>query len=153
MRAHAREQLADPEGLGDVVVGAGVEAVDDVQLAVLGGQEQDRDGRPLRADAAADLEAVDAGQADVDDDEIVFRVVAGGEPQRVLTGRDAIDGVALTLQRPRERDADPLVVLDDQQAGHGLIVGRWTRPRCLSVHGAGWRARRDRPGRRPRTAR
>ena len=60
------------------------------------------------------------GQTDVDDDE----VVAGGRraEQCGLAVGDAIDGVALALERPRERDANPLVVLDDQQPGHRPIV-------------------------------
>ena len=43
--AHAGQQLGEPERLGDVVVGAGVEAADGVHLAVLGGQEHDRHRR------------------------------------------------------------------------------------------------------------
>src|SRR5678815_5132917 len=43
-RVDPRDQLGDRERLGDVVVGAGVEAADLVALLRLGGQDDDRDG-------------------------------------------------------------------------------------------------------------
>ena len=42
VRAHAREQLGEPERLDEVVVGAGVEPGDDVELLVARGEDQDR---------------------------------------------------------------------------------------------------------------
>ena len=83
LRAHAREQLGEPERLGDVVVGAGVEAADRVHLAVLRGQEDDRHGRAALADALADLQAVDARQPDVEDQQVVGAVDARARSRRV----------------------------------------------------------------------
>ena len=56
-------------GFGHVVVGAELEPGDAVGLLVAGGQHHDRHVR-VRADPAADLEAVDAGQADVEHDQL-----------------------------------------------------------------------------------
>ena len=74
LRAHAGQQFGEAERLGDVVVGAGVEAADGVHLAVLRGEEDDRHGRAALAHALADLEAVDAGQPDVEDQQVVGAV-------------------------------------------------------------------------------
>ena len=67
--AHAREQLGEPERLDQVVVGAGVEAGDDVELLVAGGEDEDGQLGAGGAQAAADLDAVDVGQPEVEDHE------------------------------------------------------------------------------------
>ena len=66
---HAADELGDAEGLGDVVVGAGLEADDLVQLGVLRGEHQDVGVAEL-AHPPADLDAVDVGQAEVEDDQV-----------------------------------------------------------------------------------
>ena len=73
---HASDELRDAERLGDVVVGARLEPDDLVELGVLRGEHQDV-GVAEGAHAAADLDAVDVGQADVEDDQ-VQRVRLGG---------------------------------------------------------------------------
>ena len=60
------DQLAWAERLGQVVVGAQLQAEDAVDLVVAGGQEDDRCPIAVVAEPAADLEAVQAGQADVE---------------------------------------------------------------------------------------
>ena len=67
-RLHAGDELGRRERLGDVVVGAELEAEHPVDLGVAGGEEDHRDRRGL-AQAAAHLEAVDVGEADVEHDE------------------------------------------------------------------------------------
>ena len=58
-RADPGEHLLGREGLGDIVVGAGVEAADAVGLLAAGGHHDDRDRPCLRhpAELAADLDA------------------------------------------------------------------------------------------------
>ena len=68
----ARDDLAHPERLGDVVVGADAEPHEDVGLVVAGGEHEHRD-RADGLDAAAHLEPVEAGQHDVEDDEVGVR--------------------------------------------------------------------------------
>ena len=74
--AQPGEQLVHAERLGHVVVGAGVERGDLVGLAVAHGQHDDRHRAPA-AQAADHVDAVDAGQAEVEDDDV--GVVARGE--------------------------------------------------------------------------
>ena len=62
-------ELAHAEGLGHVVVGAAVEGGDLAVLGPVGRQHDDGHGAPL-PDAAADLEAVHVGQAEVEDDDV-----------------------------------------------------------------------------------
>ena len=73
---HAPDELRHAERLRDVVVGARLEPDDLVELGVLRGEHQDV-GVAEGAHAAADLDAVDVGQADVEDDQ-VQRVRLGG---------------------------------------------------------------------------
>ena len=111
------QQLLALEGLDQVVVGAAVEAVD----AILGlgprGQHQDRHVA-LGAQAAADLDPVEAGQAEVEDDQV------GDEAGGHVEGVDAVGGrlhlVALLAQRAAQDVGDLGVVLDDQDAAADL---------------------------------
>jgi hypothetical protein len=59
--AETGDQLADAEGLGDVVVGAGVEAADLVDLLGAGGQHDDGHQAIEAAQLLADLEPVGVG--------------------------------------------------------------------------------------------
>ena len=65
------QQLAGREGLGDVVVGAELEAEDAVVFSSTGGDEDDGDGAEggVIAQAAADVEAVSPGNHDVEQEE------------------------------------------------------------------------------------
>ena len=70
LSADAREQGAEAEGLGDVVVGAGIEAEDGVRLAVGGGQHDDRHRDAAPAHELAELAPVHVGQAEIQQDEV-----------------------------------------------------------------------------------
>ena len=115
--ADARDELAQPERLDDVVVRAELEPDDAVDLLALGGDHDDRDVR-ASAQLAADGEPVDVGQAEVEQDEVGRRRV-----ERLLPRRDARHLEALRAQALDERLGDRVLVLDDEQV-HGLIVGR-----------------------------
>ena len=111
--AHARQQLLALEGLDEVVVGAGVEALDARLQRVARGEHQDRDVVAL-AQAAGDLHAVELRQAEVEDHQV------GDERARRVERRLAVerqpDLVALQAQRALEHLRDLLVVLDDEHA-------------------------------------
>ena len=109
--AGAREELADGEGLGDVVVGAGVERRHLVRLRPAGREDDDRDRGPL-AQPADDLETVQVGKPEVEDDEV--GLPRRGLEQAVLAGLGLDDAIALARQRGAEEAADRRLVLDDQ---------------------------------------
>ena len=121
---HAADELGDGEGLGDVVVGAGLEADDLVELGVLR-REHQHVGVAELADPAADLDAVDVGQAEVEDDQV--EVVQRSRADRGLPVGGLIDVEALLHQQGADEHAVLGGVVDDEGAwcggaGHGLPV-------------------------------
>ena len=68
-----------------------------------------------RAEPAVDLEAVDAGQHEIEHDEI--REIGAGSLDRVTAVRDAFDVVALALQVAHDDLGDGRVVVDDEHTG------------------------------------
>ena len=113
MRARsAREEDGVGEGLGEEVVGAGVEGLDLVVLAVLGGEHEDGRRVALVPQPPADAVAVQAGQHDVEDDRGVG--VLGGVPQRIPPVVRDVDGVALGAEPGPQRFGQPPLILDEQ---------------------------------------
>ncbi len=113
--ADARRELARRERLGDVVVGAELEADDAVGLLAAGG-EHDHRQVALRPDPAAEREPVRSRQHHVEHDQ----VRRGALDQRA--GGLAVPGlervVALTLQVASDDVADDRLVVDDQHRRH-----------------------------------
>src|SRR3954451_24957953 len=68
-RAHAREQLLSLERLDEVVVGADVEALDARVECVARGEDEDRRVVLVVAQALRDVDPVEAGEAEVEDDQ------------------------------------------------------------------------------------
>ena len=64
----ADEEDVEVEGLGEIVVGAGFEAFEDVLGAGAGGEHEDRGETLGLAQGAGDGEAVGAGEHAVEDD-------------------------------------------------------------------------------------
>ena len=67
---HPGEQLGEAEGLGDVVVGAGVEADHDVGLFAAGGEHDDRQALVACPQGPADGQPVEVGQGEVEEHEV-----------------------------------------------------------------------------------
>lgn len=68
--AHTGQQLGQAEWLGDVVVGSGVQADDDVDLLGAGGEHENRQVRgDVLTDLPAHLDAVAIRQAQIEDDQ------------------------------------------------------------------------------------
>ena len=131
-RAKSREELAGVERLGEIVVGAELQADDPIGVVAPRGQHEHRHvgGGP---DAAAHLEAVQIGQHHVEDHGGRLHPRQGGEP-----GRGVVRDIDLHAGRRMEVLADhrseARVVLDHQDPlGHGRTVacrgGRRRRPR------------------------
>ncbi|GHF63851.1 hypothetical protein GCM10010218_51580 [Streptomyces mashuensis] len=82
----------------------------------------------LRAQPAADLEPVHAGQPEVEDEQVHSPLPAGFE------GRGAVFAdlhlVSFAAQGARERLRDGCVILGEQYSGHGeMVVRAGARPR------------------------
>ena len=100
-RPNAGRELVGVERLGDVVVGAEVEALGLVGRRALGRQQDDRD-RPLLTELAHDLDAVEVGHDDVEENDVRADLLRLGEG--VLPARRGHDAEAL-LARGRSRRA------------------------------------------------
>ena len=123
--ADARQQLAQAEWLGDVIVGAEFEAGDAVDLVLAGGEHQDR-RITLLAQDAADRESVQPWQHDVEDDQI------GAVAPRPIQRRHAIAGVQhrvpLALEVVAQRLGERRIVFYQQDRRHGTpLVARVRR--------------------------
>ena len=116
-RLDPSRELARRERLGDVVVGAELEPRDAIGLLVARGEHDDRHLR-AGADPAADLEAVDARQADVEHDEADRMAAELGD--RLLARPEPDDAPAvLLLEVLLDETTDRVVVLDKQENSPG----------------------------------
>jgi len=70
----AGEEFAEVEGLGEVVVGTGVEELDDGVLSFFGSEDENGCGIFAGAHAAEKTLAIELGQHEVEDDEVVAEI-------------------------------------------------------------------------------
>ena len=124
-RAHPRHELVRAERLGDVVVGAELEAADAVRFFGARGQHDDghAGGGLVGAQRLADIEAAHARQHDVEDDDVDRMVADVGE--RLVAGR-----------RDVRRPAGLLQVVGDELRDIAIVFGN------EDVHRGGARSRR-----------
>ena len=113
------EEHHERERLREEVVGAGVERLGLVPLAVLRGEHEDRRPHAFVAQGLADLVAVHPRQEDVEDDGVVGALACA--PQAVGAVVDDVDVVALGLQAVLDGLGQRHFVFDDQHS-HVAIV-------------------------------
>ena len=126
-RAHARRQLVGMERLGDVVVGAEVEALRLVGRRALRRQQDDRHG-PALAQLAHDLDAVEVGHDDVQQDDVrpdLLRLL-----ERLLATVGGDDAEALLGQGDGHELGDARLVVGDE---HQWLGRHWMPPCGASV--------------------
>ena len=140
-RVDAQHQLPRAERLGDVVVGAQLQAHHPVRLGAQGGQHDDRDVAGL-AEGPAHLEAVDPGQHQVEHHQVGRPL--SEQPQRRLAGVGLERVVAVGAQVGEHDLAHRRVVVNDHHAGHARSSRRET---------SGTGSHRPRPPRSARQAR
>ncbi len=116
-RAHPRQHLLHMEGLGDIVVGAGIEALHLVAPAVARGEDQHRHLLALAAPGFQHREAVHLRQADIEHHGVVRFVLA--EIMAFLAIMGAVDRIARIGQRFEDLAVEIGIVLDDEQT-HGF---------------------------------
>ena len=116
----ARHQLARAERLGDVVVGPQLEADDAVRLLGAGREHDDgqRAGLGGAAQRAADLEAVDAGQHEIEDHQV--RHARPDRLERLAAVAEGVGHVPRPRQVALEQFGDVSVVFDNQDVAHGV---------------------------------
>ena len=112
-RSDARQQLAEIERLGQVVVGSGVEPGDAIAGVGPGRQHQDRNTIAFAAQHPAHGEAVDDWHRDVEEE--CVSSVSRQPRQRLGAILDGHHVVALERERPLERRPHRAIVLGDEQ--------------------------------------
>jgi hypothetical protein len=115
---HARHQLQHRERLGQVVVGAQLQPEDAVHFARPRADDDDRRVARHGAGAAADLEAVDAGQHQVEHQRVPAAALQFAQAGMAVGGM--LHGIALVAQVHAQKFGDVGVVLDDQHAFGGV---------------------------------
>src|SRR5436190_1244510 len=108
------------ERLRQVIVGAKLEPGDSVGLLVARGEHEDWHVR-ASPHQPGDVEPVDAGQADVEDDDP--DLVPAELGQRLFSGADPDDAPAAALEIPASHGADRMLVLDEQDRALLAPVG------------------------------
>ncbi len=115
-RTGAGHQLANAERLGKVIVGAAFETEHLVAFFAPGGEHQDRHilVRALAAHGAADGNAVDARQHQVEDDQI--ERLRSGPHQRLMPVGNGLNLEAFEAEVELNQLADMGFVFDDENA-------------------------------------
>ena len=110
------QQLAEVEGLGEVVVGAGVEPGDALLDCVERGEHQNGNRVLGGAYRSADVEARHPRHEDVEDDDVV--AVLAGERQRVRAVGGEVDDER-RLAKPAGDGRTELTIILGEQDAHG----------------------------------
>ena len=108
-------ELVEAEGLGHVVVAPGGESPDLVLGGVARRQEQHGRAVPLGPQPSAHLGAVDVGQHDVQEDQVV--VAPLGQRHGIAPGGGGVDRETLEAQGGAEQVGDVGLVVDHQDPG------------------------------------
>jgi hypothetical protein len=110
-------QFGEPERLGDVVVGASIQADDDVRFLCTRGQHDDGKIWMLGSYLAAHIETVDVGQGEIEEDKVESDFVAS--LQRWVASGDVNDVEIFRSQDSDERFTNSSVIFNEQNCGHG----------------------------------
>ena len=113
-RPHPGQQFLERERLGQVVVGAGIEAGHPLGHRVARGQHQDRQVVAGAAELTADFEAVQPRHHHVEHQGV--RPIAGDQLERFESVLGQLDRVAVEGERPAQGFAHRAIVVDDKYA-------------------------------------
>ena len=137
-RTNAREHLLKMEGLGDIVIGAGIKSLDLVAPAVPRGQHEDRHGAACAPPRFQNRNAVHLGQSDIQNDGVVGLGLA--EKMPFLTIESPVDHVTRIGECSHQLPVEIRIILDNEEAqGRGPPLTRVsaknrTLPVTVPVH-------------------
>lgn len=112
--ADAGQQHREGEWLGEIVVGTGIETLDNVGNGIARGKHQDRGVLPVPTEPPGNLEPVHPGKHDVEKEQIegaALSQLQGGAP----IGRQA-DGVTFLFESAPEDLRDLLFIFNDENS-------------------------------------
>jgi hypothetical protein len=111
-RADASDQFTNAEGLGDVIIGAGIEAPDFIDLLASRREDDDRDKRIETTEFFANLEAVRVGQHQIEEHGFGFFLL--GEQHAACASARRHHGKPFELECIRQAQDDVRFVFDDE---------------------------------------
>jgi hypothetical protein len=111
MNTDACEQLIERERLDEEVGGAELEAAQLGRKIRAGGEDQDGHLRPPTLDLSKHAEAVDLGEEQVEDDEVVLVRECALKPPPAVVGDLHFE--PFSFESARDERVDPGLVLDD----------------------------------------
>ena len=114
--ADAGFQFADDEGLADVIISAGIESADAVFGIVVAGEDKDVGGDAFGAHFSEEVEAVGVGEADVEDDDVVFSGEGEAVSGSAVVG--GIDGETGAGEDGGDQTLDGIIIFNEQER-HG----------------------------------
>ena len=122
--ANAGQQHGDAERLGDIVIGARLEAENGVRIAILRRQHDDRAGKSVLAQQLAGFAAIHIRQPDIEQDQIDLLLL--GAPD-TGPGGGFLDDLEFVIepQLLRQRLAQIVIVVDNQyppRPAHGHVL-------------------------------
>ena len=120
-RLHPGEQFWKREGLGQIVVASGLQALDSIVHRVARAEEEDRGFHASSPESADQAQAIEARQHDVDDGGGVGLPL--GKVQTVYSVVSDVDGKPLLSQTSRHEVRDTPIILHEEHA-HEVIVVR-----------------------------
>src|SRR5205807_8347636 len=137
------------ERLGEIVVGAQLEADDAIDLVGLGGEHDDRKRRGGRIGAypPAHLETVDAGQHQVEHDQIGQPLAQAGQRLGAVAG--GVTAKAVAGEMVDDQVPDVRLVLDDQDVGGHRVASDAAQTQEQPAGGGDQRGGGDREDPRP----
>ena len=106
------------KGLGDIIVGAGIETLHLVAPAVARGEDQDRHRTAVAAPCLQHRNAVHLGQADIEHHRVIRFAVAEEMPLLAIEG--AIDHISGIGQRRCQLTIEIGIIFNDEQAQASL---------------------------------
>ncbi|GAC1633527.1 MAG: hypothetical protein NVS9B10_28900 [Nevskia sp.] len=141
--AHERGDAVDVERLRQVFEGAAAERGDGGIEIGMRGDDDDRQLRPQRAHALHQRQAIEAGHADVRDQDVGTLGILVQRVQQLGRAGKAPDRHAFAAQGFFENPADRLVVVDDPDPDRTLNQLQCIhRASCLAMRGSFLRGRR-----------
>jgi hypothetical protein len=112
--SQSRKKLIESERFDEVVIGAGVETRDPIDDRITGGEHQNWDLQPARAERARHRDAITTRQHVVEHHRIVL--VQRSVLKRILTIAHEIDSVRPLAKAASERRAEERVVFHHEQS-------------------------------------
>ena len=122
----AGEQFLHLERLGQVIVGARIDALDPLQPGAAGGQHQDRHDAGLLPQAPHHGQAVELRQAEIEHNGIV--ILGRGAKPALLAVPGDVHHIAGLGQGARDIPGDGRLILDEKNPHQRLLIWRiWLR--------------------------